>query len=80
MANFKERVETLQRYLISESRTTKLWVQYMSYIDVIKMFTRAERTKNWDEDLAATKKMLNWYAVTGHFNYAKNARLEHDFP
>ena len=71
----KERVETLQGYLISESRTTKLWVQYMSYSDVIKTFIRFERTGNWDEHLAATKKMLNLYADTGHFNYGKITRL-----
>ena len=75
LAKLKERVETLQGYLISESRTAKSWVQYMSYIDVIKTFIRAERTENWDEHLAATEKMLNLYVATGHFNYAKRTRL-----
>ena len=72
MAKLKERVETLQEYLILESRTTMLWVQYMNYTDVIKMFILAERTGNWD---AATAKMLNLCAAKGHFNYAKSTRL-----
>ena len=46
LAKLKDRVETLQGYLISESRTAKLWVQYMSYIDVVKTFIQAERTGN----------------------------------
>ena len=75
MAKLKERVETLQEYLISELRAAMLLVQYMSYIDVIKMFIRAERTGNWDEHLAATAKMLNLYAAKRHFNYAKSTRL-----
>ena len=66
LAKLRERVET-QGYLISESGTTKLWVQYMNYIDIIKMFIRAERTGNWDEDLAATAKMLNLYAARSTF-------------
>ena len=72
MAKLKERVETLQEYLILESRTAMLWVQYMNYTDVIKMFILAERTGNWD---AATAKMLNLCAAKGHFNYAKSTRL-----
>ena len=47
----------------------------MSYVATIKLFIRAERTGNWDGHLAATQKMLNLYAATGHFNYAKSARL-----
>ena len=47
----------------------------MSYIDVIKTLIRFERTGNWDEHLAATKKMLNLYAATGHFNHDKSTRL-----
>ena len=52
------------------------------------MFIQAERTGNWDEHLAATEKMLNLHAATGHFNYAKSTRLylqtmirlEYNFP
>lgn len=36
---------------------------------------RTERTGDWDGHLAAMKKILNFYAVTGHFKYAKSTRL-----
>ena len=71
LAKLKEQVETLQEYLISESGTAKLWVQYMNYIDVIKIFIRAKRTGNWYEHLAATLKMLNLYPATGHLTMLK---------
>lgn len=47
-------------------------MQYLNYIDVIEMFIQAERTRNWEEHLAATDKVLNFYTATGHFNEAKN--------
>ena len=67
MAKLKERVETLQGYLISESCTAKLWMQYMSYIDAIKSWKKLGRVilmliragRNWDEHLAATEKILH---------------------
>lgn len=79
-AKLKKRVETRQDYLIwdqliSESRTAKLWVQCMSQFNLIKMFMRTERTGDWEEHLAAIKKILNFYAATGHFKYAKSTRL-----
>ena len=43
-------------------------MQYLSYINVIKMFIQAERIGNWKEHLAATDKMLNLYTAIGHFN------------
>ena len=67
--------ETHKEEIAKQSRTAKLWVQYMDYVDVIKMFIRAERTGDWDKHLVATEKMLNLYAATGHYHYAKSARL-----
>ena len=64
-----------------------LWVQYMQYI--IKNVIRAERQGNWMDHLAATSKMLNFNAATGHINYVKKVRiylqiminlLKHNYP
>ena len=68
-------LETHKEEIAKQSRTAKLWVQYMDYVDVIRMFIRAERTGDWDKHLVATEKMLNLYAATGHYHYAKSARL-----
>ena len=35
----------------------------------------AERTSNWNLHLESTKEMMNLFAVSGHLNYAKSARL-----
>ncbi|KAG1647735.1 hypothetical protein GQR58_030367 [Nymphon striatum] len=62
-------------HLSTTSRTAKLWIQYISYIDVIKQFIAAERTGNWKNHLETMAQMLNLFAATGHYHYAKSARL-----
>ena len=57
------------------SRTAKLWVQYIKYINIVKLFITSERTGNWHLHLEAVYMMLNLFAATGHINYAKSARL-----
>ena len=57
------------------SRMANNWIQYMEYVNVIKMFIVGERTGNWQLHLDAIFKMLNLFAVTGHTNYAKSAHL-----
>ena len=52
-----------------------MWLQYLDYIDTVKLFIRAERTGNWHLHLIAVEKMLNLFAATGHIHYAKSARL-----
>ena len=70
--------ESLLKYkalLAERSQTAKLWLQYIEYVETLKMFIRAERTGNWCLHLVAVGKMLNLFAATGHINYAKSARL-----
>ena len=62
-------------YLCKNSRTAKLWIDYVSYIDIAKEFIRAERRGDWYGHLNAVGKMLNLFAATGQFNHAKSARL-----
>ena len=38
-------------YISTASRTAKLWVQYIRYIDIIKCFIAAERRSNWKKTL-----------------------------
>ena len=35
-----------KEYLSEHSRTAKLWIQYIHYINIVKQFIRAERTGN----------------------------------
>jgi hypothetical protein len=68
-------LQTLNHELIEKSRTAKLWISYMDYVNVVKLFIRAERTGDWNTHLIAVNSMLNLFAATGHYNYAKCGRL-----
>ena len=61
--------------LAAASRTARLWLQYMEYVDVLRMVVRAERTSDWNLHLIGVSKMLNLFAATGHSHYTKCARL-----
>ena len=65
----------LKQELAEKSRTAKLWIAYMDYVEVVKLFTRAERTGDWNTHLIAVNSTLNLFAATGHFNYAKHGLL-----
>ena len=47
----------------------------MDYIDTLKLSIRAERVGNWNMHIIAVGRMLNLFAATGHFIYAKSARM-----
>ena len=40
------------------SRTAKLWIRYIRYIDIAKYFIAAERAGNWQNHVGSTAKML----------------------
>ena len=52
-----------------------LWLQFCSYIQVLKDFICAERAGNWSLNLETVGKTLNFFAAIGHYNYAKRSRL-----
>ena len=70
--------ECLEKYkasLAEHSPTAKLWLQYIEYVETLKLFIRVERSGNWLLHLVAVTRMLNLFDATGHINYAKSARL-----
>ena len=75
IVNLRKAFEEKTEILSAKSRTAKLWISYLKYISTIKKYIIAERTSNWTLHLEATKEMLNFFAATGHINYAKSARL-----
>ena len=40
-------INELKVQLSSKSRTAKLWIQYMDYIEILRQFIRAARTGDW---------------------------------
>ena len=59
MRKLRRILETRKGEIAAQSRTEKLWIRYMDYMDVIKLFIRGERSGNWDDHLLATAKMLS---------------------
>ena len=72
---FEDKMRKYKDRLASQSRTAKLWILYMDYVDIVKSFIIAERTSNWELHLLSVEKMLNLFGATGHIHYAKGARL-----
>jgi len=84
----KSKCDEYKETLRIKSRTSRYWLQYLHYVDVLKLFIRAERTGHWSLHLHALSKMINLFAATGRIHYAKCARmhlqnmlqLETDYP
>ena len=68
-------IEEYKRCLSESSRTSKLWIQYVYHIGLVKDFIFAERTGNWTLHLVTVKLMLNLVASARQVNYAKSARI-----
>ena len=69
-------VESKRFELAITSTTAKLWINFMDYIGVIRIFITAARTGDWNLSLVAMQKMINLFAATGHINYARCLRLQ----
>lgn len=73
--NFEQCIKCCKDVLSAASKTARLWIQYISYIEIIQLFIRAEREGDWNLHLVAVSKMLPLFAATGHNMYAKCGRL-----
>ena len=58
-----------------EELASRSWLQYLHYVDVLKMFIFAARSDSWTMHLTAVSKMIDLFAATGHLNYSRCARL-----
>lgn len=56
-------------------RTAQLWMQYMDYINVIKLYIEAERSGDWHLHLRCIREMLPIFHASGHLAYSKSAQL-----
>lgn len=59
----------------TQSRTGKLWVQYIHQVLLMLNFIRAERTGNWKLHLHCVQEMIPHFHAAGHLPYAKSGRL-----
>ena len=72
---FCRAIARCKEYLSENSRTAKLLIQYIHYINIVKQFIRAGRTGNWQNYLMVVRQILNLFSATAHFHYEKYARL-----
>ena len=59
----------------TQSRTGKLWMQYIHQVLLMLNFIRAERTGNWKLHFHCVQEMIPHFHAAGHLPYAKSARL-----
>ena len=67
--------DVLQREITGSSRTSRLWLQYRNYVNILKQFIWTEQTGNWNMSRSSIGNMINLFAATGHVRYAKSTRL-----
>lgn len=70
-----DKLENLKVTLSEESRIAKLWILFISYLDVLKRFFIAKRTSNWGLPVDLTLRMKNLFAPSDHINYARSAKI-----
>lgn len=58
-----------------ETRTGRLWIQYMDMVALVRNCIKAERTGDWNLHLQTALNMLPYYAAAGHHNYLKSTHL-----
>jgi len=54
-----------------ESRTARVWLQYMEMVELLRTFITAERMGNWQLHIVTLKRMLPYFTSSGHNLYAK---------
>lgn len=67
IASKKENLQSL--------RTSKLWLQYLDMIKLLRGFLTGERTGNWALHLQSLYDMLPYFAASGHNLYLKSIHL-----
>ena len=60
---------------LMEYGTAKLWLQYITMVDLLLTFIKAERLGNFTMHLDTLTKMVPYFAASGHHLYAKSAYL-----
>ena len=54
LTRFGELLSERKEQLKNGSQTAKLWIQFLEYVDIMKLYIRAERLDDWEMHLTAT--------------------------
>ena len=74
LARIKSVIDS-QKEKYSQFPTAKLWVQFMTMMDIERTFIRSERTSDWKLHLSSLQAMLPYFAAAGHNHYTKSVWL-----
>ena len=58
VTNLSQTLDKISANLSSQSRTGKLWINYLRHINILRLFIYAERTGNWDLHLYSVVEMI----------------------
>lgn len=64
-----------EKATLASNSTARLWLQYMTMVDLLRQFIKAERTGNWSLYLHTLEAMLPYFAAAGHNLYAKSVYI-----
>ena len=64
LVKLNTRLTEVKNKLLCESRTRKLWLQYLYEMDTVKMFIWAERCGDWNLHLIPVTRMLSFFSRT----------------
>ncbi|KAK7100728.1 hypothetical protein V1264_023624 [Littorina saxatilis] len=68
----QEMLDNTKQKFHDQSRTARLWLQYLELIRILRRFLKAERTGNWQLHLDSLQQMLPYLAAAGHCSYRLN--------
>lgn len=73
LKHIAENIETYVKQ--TDSRTAKLWLQYMDMVSILRKFIVAERTGDWAMHLNSIREMMPYLAAAGHNHYTKSTYI-----
>ncbi len=66
LQNITEVIADAMKGAANESRTGRLWINYLEQVSLLRLFIRAERTGDWDLHLYCVSRMIPFFHAAGH--------------
>ena len=73
--NIVQLLDTNLEDMSKKNRTSKLWIQNIKMLGILRKFVNAEMTGNWMLRLQTVRDMLPYFAATGHNAYTKSGHI-----
>ena len=70
-----EKLLSAQKEDLQSSKIARFWLQFMSMVDILKRYIKAERLGNHPMHLCSFADLLKYLAAAGHNNYTKSGNI-----